>query len=291
MKWIKLFLLFVAFSATEVIVAQVSSDWTRDVTILGSFFETAPKAPVDSTMIRAALYFLNSPYESETLEGEDEEDLVVDLRTFDCVTFVESCLALSRANQYPYPDMDYFERELRLIRYRNGIVNGYTSRLHYMSDWIFDNAGKGIVEDVTHALGGQKLKMNVHFMSDNFRKYPQLSNSPDDVQRMQVIERQINSRGNYYYIPKIEIREKQSLIKSGDIICFTTSIPGLDTSHVGIAYWHKGQLTFIHASTIVTKVIVNPESLSDYCTKIKSNTGIIVLRPVNTSQQPEINAN
>lgn len=261
--------------------AQVSSDWEKDTEIFNQFFSTHPKMPVDECIWKAALFFLNTPYEAGTLEGEESETLVVDLRSLDCMTLIENCLALGRCMQYPNPDPDYFERILRLIRYRNGNIDGYTSRLHYTSDWIFDNVRKEILEDITHALGGYKFKPEVSYMSQNSEKYTALSDNPEAVSEMRKIENEINGRNTYYYIPKKDIPAFQSGIKNGDIICFTTSIKGLDISHLGIAYWYKNQLTFIHASTTEGKVIVNPESLADYCTKIKTNTGIMVLRANN----------
>ncbi|GHT08040.1 xylanase [Bacteroidia bacterium] len=278
-KTIKISLFFLLFTCR--IVAQTDSGKEQDAAILEKFFQTVSKNTIDSSMIRAALFFQNTPYVAATLEVNDEEKLVINLRELDCTTFVENCLALARILQSTYPDQDGFEQELRKIRYRNGQINGYTSRLHYTSDWIFDNVGAGIVEDMTHALGGHKLKPDVHFMSENYRKYIHLADNPEDVQRMMVIEREINARGNYFYIPKQEISKHQSLIRSGDIVCFTTSMPGLDISHLGIAYWHKGRLTFIHASSTAKKVIINPESLADYCSAVKTNTGIMVLRPLS----------
>jgi len=177
--------------------------------------------------------------------------------------------------------MDSFEHELRLIRYRGGALNDYTSRLHYTTDWIFDNVKKSTVEDITYALGGQKFKPNVSFMSGNYMKYKHLKDDPETVKEIGAIESEINKRGSYYFLPKQSIEAHQSLIRSGDIICFTTSVPGLDISHLGIAYRNKGQLTFIHASSTAKKVIINPESLVDYCNKINSNTGIIVLHPLS----------
>ena len=224
-----------------------------------------------------------SPYAANTLEANEEEQLVVNLRELDCTTFVENCLVLARAMQYPDPDYDRFKHELRKIRYRNGVINGYTSRLHYTFDWIFNNIEKGIMDDITYALGGKKLKPNVFFMSQNPAKYPSLAGNPDEVQRIQAVEQKINARGNYYYIPKQEISHLQPMIKNGDIICFTTSIPGLDISHLAIAYRNKGQLAFIHASPTAKKVIINPEPLSDYCRTIKTNTGIMVLRPLQVN--------
>lgn len=276
----RLLLLLILAVSSACIFAQTNTDRTKDEAIAEKFFRSAPKSTIDSAIVRGALFFLETPYVAGTLDRSEREELTVNLREMDCVTFVENCLALSRTLQYPSPDLNYFERELRQIRYRNGVINGYVSRLHYTADWIFDNAEKNIFEDVTYALGGRKLKPDVHYMSDNYLKYSHLANNPEEVQQLIDIERKINARGNYYFIPKQEIEQRQSLIKNGDIICFTTSISGLDISHLGIAYRYKGQLTFVHASLKAGKVIINPESLADYCRMIKTNTGIIVLRPV-----------
>ncbi|MDR2690805.1 MAG: DUF1460 domain-containing protein [Dysgonamonadaceae bacterium] len=264
----------------ENLTAQISSDWNLDLEILEKFLQSAPRSTVDSNVVHTALFFLNTPYAAHTLDMLDTEDLIINFREMDCLTFVENCLALSRTLRYPNPDMNRFVQELRLIRYRDGVINTCTSRLHYTSDWIFDNVKKGVAEDITHALGGKKFKPSVSFMSENYMKYKHLKNNPQAVKETETIEREINRRGNYYFISKRDIGTHQTLIKSGDIVCFTTSIAGLDISHLGIAYRHKGQLTFIHASSTAGKVIINPESLADYCNKIKSYTGVIVLHPL-----------
>jgi hypothetical protein len=199
------------------------------------------------------------------------------------MTLVETCLALSRTAQYFPFDYDYFIRELKKIRYRDGVIHGYTSRLHYTIDWISDNVIKEEIEDITYALGGKKFRPNVYYMSSHPDLYAGLRENNSNLEGMVEIETHINQRNSYYFIPRNEINEKSAMIKTGDIICFVTSLPGLDISHLGIAYWNKGQLSFIHASSKVGKVIVNPESLSDYCSMIKSNIGIMVLRPLFTN--------
>jgi len=271
-------LLFLLFSF---ICGSIFAQTTPDRTIAETYFRLTMNNSIDSEIVRAALIFLGTPYVGGTLERSEEEELIINLQEVDCMTLVEYCLALSRTVQLPSPDWESFMQELRQIRYRNGIINGYASRLHYTTDWIFNNVGKGIIEDVTHALGGRRFKADVHFMSENCEKYPHLADDPEAVQQIALIEKAINARNIYYYIPKNEIAQHQSKIKSGDIICFTTSIAGLDISHLGIAYWNKQQLTFIHASSTAKKVIINPESLIDYCSAIRSCTGIMVLRPVN----------
>ncbi|KAA6304419.1 hypothetical protein EZS27_043932, partial [termite gut metagenome] len=66
------------------------------------------------------------------------------------MTFVEYVLAMSLG---PPQKKDIegveFRKYLRQIRYRDGRMEGYTSRLHYVSDWINDNIRKGLIEDVT----------------------------------------------------------------------------------------------------------------------------------------------
>jgi hypothetical protein len=252
----------------------------EDRVIVEKFFSSTTVTTINNAMLEAAFFFLETPYIAGTLDSLKEESLVVNLRETDCMVLVENCLALSRTALLPSPDYEEFERELQQIRYRNGIINGYVSRLHYTTDWIFNNVEKGIFEDVTYALGGRKFKPNVHYMSENSQKYERLANDSNAVRQMAQIEKVINTRNIYYYIPKKEIAQRQSLIKDGDIICFTTSIPGLDVSHLGIAYWRKGQLTFIHASSVAKKVIINPNPLIEYCNAISTCTGIMVLRPI-----------
>jgi cell wall-associated NlpC family hydrolase len=285
---IKIALLLI-FSVTSIYAQQIDTDLPKDERIVREYFNSLLPAGEDSAhpnytpnelMVKAALFLLNTPYVAHTLEGNAEEELVINLRELDCMTFVENCLALSRAAQYPYPDYEYFVRHLKEIRYRDGIINGYTSRLHYTTDWITDNAGMGILEDITYALGGKRFQAHVGFMSSHPDLYPGLKENSQDTEVMRLIENTINQRTTYYYIPQNEIKDKQSLIKSGDIIGFTTGLSGLDISHLGIACWNKGQLSFIHASTKYKKVVINPESLADYCGMIKTNTGIMVLRPL-----------
>jgi len=236
-----------------------------------------PTKPEESFLV-SALYFLGTPYVSGTLEVNQEEKLVVNFKELDCTTLVETCMALSRTLNKKEFDFTSYCNELQSIRYRKGIINGYTSRLHYISEWISDNEEKGILTDITQKTGGIKYLIKLSFMSDHAALYNRLKEHPERIDSIKKIEQQINDAGNRYYLPKAQIKSKESFIKDGDIICFTTSIEGLDVSHMGIAYRKDGILTFIHASSNEKKVIINPASIHEYCKRMKKNTGIMILR-------------
>jgi hypothetical protein len=174
--------------------------------------------------------------------------------------------------------MEQFKKELQFVRYRDGIIDGYPSRLHYTSDWIVNNEKNEILRDITKEIGGEPIQFNLNIITTRHDSYPALRNRPDYVERMREIEQEINSR-TFYYIPKDRINELRAGIRNGDIICFVTSREGIDMSHVGIAYWvSNDKLGFIHASQTAGKVLIDPDSIADYIAKISHNIGIIVLR-------------
>ncbi len=228
-------------------------------------------------MAQTALFFLETPYVAKTLEREPEQ-LVVNLQELDCMTFVESVLALSETVLSPSPSWDTFLAKLQSVRYRNGEIVDYTSRLHYTSDWIFDNERRGNIQDVTQSIGGKPLSIAVSFMSTHPDSYKQLANHPEWITVMAEKEKEINGR-SYFYIPQEEIPHCADKIQTGDIVCFVTAIKGLDISHVGIIYNTEGKQTFIHASTTKKKVIVNEAPLSTYVSNIKNTIGIMIIRP------------
>jgi len=262
-------------------IGQESADIELDSAIISKIFSSTQMEKDENAgalLVRVALSLLDTPYVGATLEVGDEERLIINLREFDCTTFMETCVAITRAIQMHTPTFEAYCKELERIRYRNGVVSGYTSRLHYTTEWIADNEAKGVVEDVTKEIGGIAFMVKINYMSTHADKYKQLKGRLERIARIKQIEDKVSKRGGYYYIPKEDIPDLSGLILNGDIICFTTSIAGLDVSHIGIAYWQKNKLTFIHASSSAKKVIINPESLNNYCAGINSNTGIIVVK-------------
>ncbi|MFZ4455242.1 MAG: N-acetylmuramoyl-L-alanine amidase-like domain-containing protein [Bacteroidales bacterium] len=235
------------------------------------------KLPLDKVIAETGKFFLGKPYVANTLEVNDTEQLVVNLRELDCTTFVETTLALTRTAKSKDFAFSGFLQNLTQIRYRNGKLNQYPSRLHYFSDWISDNQEKGIIKDITQKIGGDSIQVNVGFMSKNPDKYKALTAHSEFIPTIVLQENAIRQR-TYFFIPKTKIASISCKIKSGDIIAITTSFKGLDISHVGFALWQDKELHFLHASSQFKKVIVSEKILADYVNGVRSNTGIIVLR-------------
>ena len=238
-----------------------------------------PDETLASVIKKTAQSFIGYPYIEHSLEVSENEDLVVNLKGFDCTTFVETVLALSRTfivNE----DYNYFKKELSGIRYRNGIMNGYCSRLHYFSEWISDNVKKKIVKDITRELEGEKKTFDVSYMSSNPKFYSALISSPERIDTIRNIEKRI-SELEFYVIPKHKIKIIEAKINEGDIIAFTTSFSGLDVGHIGIAVRDsQGKLNLIHAPSAGKLVQITNKPLSDYIINIKKHTGIIVAHPL-----------
>ena len=216
-------------------------------------------------------------YVAGTLEVEPEQ-LVVKLKETDCILYVESCLALALTAQGNDTSYNAFCDNIRKLRYRDGKVDGYSSRIHYTSEWILQAEKNGYVKEVSKEIAGKPLNQKFSFMSKHADRYKQLASAPaEELQKISEMESELNSH-DYWYIPKADIEKYASKIKAGDIVGFCTSNEGLDLSHVGIIVWLNGRLTFIHASMGSRKVWIEPRTLQEYANSISSNKGVRIVR-------------
>jgi len=264
--------------------AQIYTE--KDVEICNSKFELAASKtlfdkPINEIISEIGKSFLETNYEAFALEKEGKEQLVINLTGLDCTTFLENALTLSRCIQKQKTSFEDYQKELTYIRYRHGKIDGYPSRLHYFSDWIYNNTKKGIVKDVTKEIGGKPIKFNVFFMSQNPDKYKHLVETPAFIPTIATQERAINKR-EYYYIPKEEVEKIETKIQDGDLIAITTNLNGLDIGHVGIAVKENdGRIHLLHAPLSGSKVQISEKPLPEYLAAIKKHSGIIVLRASN----------
>lgn len=235
-------------------------------------------------LLKVGETFTGTPYVAKTLEYEPEQ-LVINLHGLDCTTFVESCLALTRLIQTGDSSMEHYRKILQTIRYRNGQLDGFTSRLHYFSEWIKDNERKGFVQDVTGLCGGIPIRFQLNFMSSHPSEYRQLSMDRKLVPLVRAYEEQIN-RSAFFFIPKDQIILHEKEIQDGDILAITTNIQGMDVAHTGLAVHHNGRLYMLHASSVHQQVELTGKPLSDYLSDIRTMTGIMVARPLPPASLP-----
>jgi hypothetical protein len=234
--------------------------------------------PIGECIGNIGLLMVGTEYVAGTIEGEGPEICRVDLTGLDCVTFYENVLCTARILKKGKTTYDDLIAELTLTRYRGGKLTDYTSRLHYTSDWIYDNEKKKVVRNITRKIGGKEYPVEVSFMSKNPGYYPALKEFPEFIKTIAKFEKEINKRRNWY-IPKSKVRKAQRDIRTGDIIVLATNKAGLDYAHTGLAYRdEKGKVRFLHASSEKNKVMLDTE-LYKYIQSVETFIGITVARP------------
>ncbi|MFT7067092.1 MAG: hypothetical protein ACJAUO_002681 [Sediminicola sp.] len=230
-------------------------------------------------LIAVGKTFFGIPYVAKTLEIGTTEALVVNLQGLDCTTYVENVLAFGTMVRNQKTDFDTYTKTLEEIRYLDGKLDGYPSRLHYFSQWIKNNEKKGLVKDITKDIGGITLDKEINFMGTHRELYPFLKNN-QNFEKIKQTEQELNGQ-TICILQQDRIAANEHLIQSGDIIALTTSIKGLDITHTGFATrGADGRIHLLHASTGSMEVEVSDVPLIDYLKKIKSNTGIMIARPL-----------
>ena len=279
MYWIVLIGLLLAGAWKGGIVGEADRE------VLGRFWQYAEERelaglPAGERVVAAGRFFEGVPYEGGTLGNTPEERVVVNLRAFDCVTFVENVLALALTEGRGERTEEAFVGQLVRLRYRDGEARDYASRLHYSSDWLAEMVRAGILEDVTCGLGGERYAPEVNFMTAHAEAYPALKACGALREKMRVVEDSIRAR-TYYYIPKERVEKVAAQIKTGDVILITTTVEGLDTSHLGFAVVEDGEVYLLHASSERGRVVLSEEPLAAYLAGNRMQSGIMVGRLTN----------
>ena len=253
----------------------------QDRAHIEKWLQEAVSLPKDSCRtLHFAKKMLGVPYVAGTLDGNEEEQLVVLVDSLDCTTFVETVLAFCIADKRGERDYEGFRKALTQIRYRDGILNGYTSRLHYFSDWIRNNEQMGFVKECTSETAcSQPKELWLDFMTTHVDSYLPMKKNPELVQEMAAHEK--NWQGTVVsYIPKekLNLSPEELKIKDGDVLAMVTNIKGLDIVHVGFAFWREGKLHLLHASSSAKKVIEDPKTQYESSKNTKAHIGVRAIR-------------
>jgi N-acetylmuramoyl-L-alanine amidase-like len=260
--------------------------WTR---ILRSEGVSREGVPLGNGASRTGELARGSPYVAGTLESylrkggsPQAEPLILSLSRFDCVTLVEACIAVARvAAATAEPGWDRFGSEVERMRYRHGRRQGYSSRLHYFSEWISDGVRRGLVHDLGEELGGVADSRPLRFMTQHRQSYPALSDA-GVFREIEAMERSLDSHPRRV-VPTKCIPGVVDRIQTGDVLAFATEIPGLDATHAAFA--HRGEdgvLRVLHAPLSGGVVQITGTTLPEYVAAIRRATGILVARPLRT---------
>lgn len=228
------------------------------------------------TALTIAQSFIGQPYKAGTLDAPTKEQLVCNLKDFDCWTFVETVSAMAFTKHSTKPTFSAFLNNLKKLRYRDGQINGYASRLHYFKEWAIRAEENKLVQDMTEMIGGILAEKQINFMTTHRDLYPHLQ-SKETFSAVVNYENNLN-KYDFYYIPKLNVKKLESQIQDGDIIAITSNIEGLDFNHEGFAIRKNGRIHLLHASQEMKKIVISTEPLADYLNRFKKHSGIAVVR-------------
>lgn len=213
--------------------------------------------PLGIRIEQASRRLLGRAYRGEPLIGSAEtpEVFTVSLDGFDCVTYVETVLALALAST-----PERVVAVVRRVRYRGGLVE-WRRRNHYMTGWIRNNVRAGFV-----------LR-------------PRLA-APSVVRSrtLDVVAGLPARRVVLRCLPKRAFWRVRNAAHTGDVICFASTRRKLDVFHIGIVVWSGGELRLRHASRSQGRVV--EQDLAGF---LRSNTmaGVIVVRPVEPRRRSQ----
>lgn len=252
-----------------------------DTTLINQLLEKGINSGVTEANALIEFYarqLLGTPYVAHTLEG-DEEMLTINIHELDCLTFIETLYALTRvtlAGRYSWRD---FAANIEDVRYRGGHMGDYSSRIHYMSEWIIDNHMRGNLVEVTPDLPhADYMVKNIDYMTNHAGSYRQLK---DDSVMVEKIRRFELRNHRFPYLKRSWLNDKavKEALRSGDFVSLVTKTDGLDVSHNGIIIVdEKGDPYLLDASMSGGKVMLEGKPLFKYLEKSKTNIGIRVYR-------------
>lgn len=274
----KQFFIFIVIS----LLANPAFSINHDSLFVDSIIENSAKADFKSDADRIMFFaksMIGIPYCGGTLDVNENESLVVRTDSVDCTTYVETILAMYLASKAEDDEYSDFKEALTRIRYRDGVIKGYSSRLHYFSDWVTDNEKKGILYEVTSRSNHSQRHFSINYMTKHSGLYRRLKEDSLSVNEMLCVEEKWKNY-DMSYIPKELLKEHHNNIDicNGDILALTTNIDGLDVLHLGFAVWVDGNIHLLHASSLYGRVVLDPMSLYEYLKDRKKHTGIRVIR-------------
>lgn len=193
---------------------------------------------------------LGRPYVEGSLGGgpESPEEFRVSLTQFDCVTYMETVLALALAET-----VDEFFDALRRIRYDAGEIS-WARRNHYMVDWTRNNEASGFVKDLTSG----------PFVLEKTCTLNLIAGLPSKT-------------ATFLYFPTQILARVVELLDTGDLMLFVSTRETLDVFHTGLLVERGGRWFLRHATRSAGAVI--EQELGEFVSR-NEMAGFVLLRPL-----------
>ena len=277
-------------SVEGIAVSATEDDWFLvEERIKAAYDQELDKLSMGNLVAKMGTTFLGTPYVPQTLDPAGEERLVVELQGLDCVTFVETVLALAGTVQAL--DVENYRRmskeevrkayseKLVSIRYRSGHMEGYASRLHYFSEWIWDNSELGLVDKLFDGPPAIAETEQINFMTTHSAAYWQLRDNPALIAEIQKTEVDLSAKSRFY-VREQDIDDIEPDLLDGDLVAATSSVEGLDIAHTGIAIWIECRVHLLHAPLVGGVVQLSELPLAERILEIKGQDGVMIARPL-----------
>ena len=200
---------------------------------------------------------LGAPYLPHPLVGSatEPEVFTVTLQGFDCVTLVETALALAWADA-----REAFLTFLRQVRYRRGEI-AWQQRLHYATDWLYHHVQHGRLSEVACGEAMQHI-----------------------TRRLDVLPGFPPHTATWRYFPTEALPAVRPRVVDGDIIFFVSMRQGLDVFHLGMLFRATQGVLLRHAARSRGQVV--EQELADFCAA-NPMPGFLIARPCEKPHYPQ----
>jgi hypothetical protein len=215
--------------------------------------ESSGESGISERIALVSARFVGRPYAERPLDPgaasrpAETEALRIRFDAFDCVTYIETVLALafSRSAQE-------FVEKLRLIRYESGVVE-WRRRNHYMVDWCRNNIAAGFISDATSG-----------------------PLSVGKERRLDVVQGLGSRTVSFRCFPKQAVGAVSGAVESGELVFFVATRKNLDVFHTGFLFPQAAGIILRHATR--TKGAVVEQDLSGFL-KNNKTSGLILCKP------------
>jgi hypothetical protein len=199
---------------------------------IASLQRTLSDESIDRRISTYCHEFIGSPYIQNPIDDKAEKLLRFD--GFDCVTFVETVLALALSES-----IEETQLKLRHIRYRNGNIS-WKNCNHFMSiDWLWNNS------DLIAPNGGDN---SIEIWIDRESYFSKNGHSIDSLPKRE-----------YIHLPfwRSVLSFKSTVANSAYLAFIIGNIDWLIVTHVGFLIDNGNSFSFYHASSRRGKVVID----------------------------------